>query len=107
LYRDKRQKKELERVRVEDKEVILIKPYEESTTTSKTTESSFIHKEIRNLEQFMKFVHSLTQIRLFKPLPHYQSLQSREEQNSKFWKEVATAFVEEKHNTETSRNGYL
>jgi len=82
LYRDKRQKKELERGRVEDEEVILIKPYEESTTTSKTTKSSFIHKEIRNLEQFMKFIHSPTQTRLFKLLPYYQSLQSRGEQNS-------------------------
>jgi len=26
--------------------------------------------------------------------------------NPEFWKEVATAFMKEKHNTETSRNGY-
>jgi len=79
LYRDKRQKKELERGRVEDKEVILIKLYEKSTTTSKITESSFIHEEIRNLEQFIKFIYSPTQIRLFKPPPYYQLLQSRGE----------------------------
>jgi len=60
LYRDKRQKKELERGRVKDEKVILIKPYKESTTISKTTESSFIYEEIRNLEQFMKFVYSPT-----------------------------------------------
>ena len=42
LYRDEEQKKELRRGTVKDKEVILIKPYEVSTTTSKTTELSFI-----------------------------------------------------------------
>jgi len=46
------------------------------------------------------------QTRLFKLLPHYQSLQSREEQDPEFWKEVALAFVNNKHNTETLRNGY-
>ena len=54
----------------------------------------------------MKFVYFSTQTRLFKPSPHYQSLWSREEQNPEFWKEVAIAFIKEKHNTETSRNGY-
>jgi len=33
-------------------------------------------------------------------------LKSREEQDLIFWKEVATTFVEIKHNTDTSRNGY-
>jgi len=46
------------------------------------------------------------QTRIFRPPPHYQSLQSRGEQNPEFWKEVATALVEEKHNTKTLRNGY-
>ena len=46
-------------------------------------------------------------MRLFKLLPHYQSLQSRREQDPEFWKEVATVLVDEKHNTKTSRNGYL
>ena len=54
----------------------------------------------------MKFVWSPTQMRLFKPLPHYQLLWSRGEQDPEFWKEVATALVDEKHNTEISRNGY-
>ena len=106
LDRDKRQKKELKRGREEDEKVILIKPYEELTTAFKTTKSSFIHEEIRNLEQFMKFIHSPTQTRLFKPLPYYQSLQSRGEQNSEFWKKVAMAFIKEKHDIEISRNGY-
>ena len=84
LYRNKRQKKELEGGRVENEEVILIKPYKKSTTISKMTRSSFIHEEIKNLEQYMKFIHSPTQIRLFKPPPYYQSLHSREEQDLDF-----------------------
>ncbi len=43
---------------------------------------------------------------LFQPLPHYQSLKSREEEDPEFWKEVAMAFVDQKHNTETARNSY-
>ena len=99
LYQNVEQKKESNGGRVEDKEVILIKLYEESTT-SKTTESSFIHKEIKNLEQYIKFIYSPIQTRLFK-LSHYQSLCSRGEQDPEFWKEVAVMFVNKKHNTET------
>jgi len=111
LYRDKEQKRFEER-KEEDEEVILIKPYEVLTTTSKTTlskttESSFIQDKIKNLERHMKSVCSPTQTRLFKIPLHYQSLHSREEQNPEFWKEVAIAFVEEKYNIETSRNSYL
>jgi len=47
-----------------------------------------------------------TQTRIFQPLLHYQSLKSRGEQDPVFWKEVATAFVETKYNTDTSRNGH-
>jgi len=54
----------------------------------------------------MKFVQTPTQTRIFRPLPHYQSLKSRGEQDSEFWKEVAIAFMDQEHNTETSRNGY-
>ena len=102
LYRDEEQKKELKRGIVEDEEVILIKPYKISTTTSKTTESSFIQDEVKNLEQYMKFVYSPMQTRLFKLPPYYQSLCSREELNSEFWMEIAVAVVEEKHNIEIS-----
>jgi len=97
LYRDKEQKRSEER-KEEDEEVILIKLYEVSTIrsrtiSSKTTELSFIHDKIKNLEQYMKFVHSPTQTRLFKLPLHYQSLWSRGEQNPEFWKEVAMAFM--------------
>jgi len=55
---------------------------------------------------YMKSVHTPIQTRIFWPPPHYQSLKSRGEQDSKFWKEVAIALVDQKHNTEISRNGY-
>ena len=103
LYVDKEMKKE--KGKVEDEEVILIKPYEVSMTTS-SLQTSFITDKVKNLFKYMKFVRSLIQTRLFKPLPHYQSLKSREEQDPLFWKEVTTAFINWKHNTDTARNGY-
>ena len=54
----------------------------------------------------MKFVHFLTQTRLFKPPPHYQALWSRGEQDLEFWKEVVVAFIDDKHSMETLWNGY-
>jgi len=106
LYKDEENKVKLRKRRVEEEEVILIRPYEIPELTSTTTKSSFINDEVNNLMKYMKFVQSLTQMRLFKLLPYYQSLQSRGEQDPEFWKEVATVLVDEKHNTETSRNGY-
>jgi len=89
---------------VEDKEVILVKLYEVSTTTSSSS-ISFIMDEVENLLKHMKFVRTPSQMRIFKPPPHYQFLKSRE-QDPTFWKEVATAFVKRKHNTNTARNGF-
>jgi len=105
LYKNEEQEKESNRGRVEDEEVILIKPYEilELTLSSK---SSFINDEVDNLIKYIKFICSPTQTRLFQPLPHYQSLKSRGEQDPKFWKEIATALVENKYNSETSQNSY-
>ena len=90
---------------IENDEVILVRPYKVSTTTSSFT-MSFITDEVENLLKHMKFIRTPSQTRLFKPPPHYQSLRSRGENNPIFWKEVATAFLEKKHNTETARNGY-
>jgi len=98
LYKENEDKKE---EKVEDKEVILIKPYKVDESTS-MTKSSFIDDEVENLIKYMKFVRSPTQTRIFQPPPHYQSLKSREEQNPQFWKEVTTVLVKEKHNTEIS-----
>jgi len=45
-----------ERGVVEDKEVILVKPYEVSTTTSLSSSTSFIMDEVKNLLKYMKFI---------------------------------------------------
>ena len=102
LYIKKEDKEE--KGMVEDEEVILVKSYEVSMTTSSST--SFIMDEVENLLKYIKFIRMPSQMRLFKPPLHYQSLKSREEQDPVFWKEVATAFLEKKYNTDTSRNGY-
>ena len=57
LYVDKEMKKE--KGKVEDEEVILIKPYEVSMTTS-SLQTSFITDKVENLFKYMKFVRSLT-----------------------------------------------
>ena len=62
--------------------------------------------EVENLLKHMKFAQTPSQTRIFKPPPHYQSLKSRGEQDPIFWKEVAMAFLERKHNMDTARNGY-
>jgi len=103
LYMDEETKRE--EGRVEDEEVILIKPYEVSTATSSSS-MSFITDEVKHLLKHMKFVRTPSQTRLFKPPPHYQSLRSRGEQDPTFWNEVATTFLDREHNTDTARNGY-
>jgi len=93
LYKNEEIKKE--EGRIEEEEVILVRTYKVSTTTSSSSlQTSFIMDEVENLLKYMKFVQSPTQTRLFKPLPHYQSLKSRGEQDPKFWKEVAIALVD-------------
>jgi len=104
LYMDEETRKR--EGKVEDEEVILLKPYEVSMTISSLSATSFITDEVENLLKYMKFVQNPTQTRLFKPPPHYQSLKSRGEQDPVFWKEVAIAFMDKKHNMETARNGY-
>ena len=56
--------------RIEDEEVILIKPYEifqstSSKSTLSTTQSSFITNEVDNLLKYMKFIQAPTQTRIF------------------------------------------
>ena len=104
LYANEEQK-EKNKGKVKDEEVILIKPYEVSESSS-TKSSSFVDEEVDNLLKYMKFVKSPTQTRIFQPLPHYQSLWSRGEQDPDFWKEVVTTLVDNKYNTETVRNRY-
>ena len=55
LFKEKESKKE-ER-QVENKEVILVQPYEVSRSSSSTTSTtSFIIEEVKNLIKYMKFV---------------------------------------------------
>ena len=53
LYMDEETKKK--KGKVEDKEVILIKPYKVSMTTSLSS-TSFITDEVKNFLKYMKFV---------------------------------------------------
>ena len=91
---------------VESKEVILVKPYEVSTTTLSLSRTSLISDEIENLIKYMKFIKTPLQTRIFRLPLYYQSLKFRGEQDPAFWKEVAMAFLDQKHNTEISRNRY-
>ena len=87
LYKNEEQRRESNKEEImEDEEIILIKPYEVlttifKTTSSKTTELSFIQDKIKNLERHMKFIHSPTQTRLFKLLLYYTLLYFKGEQD--------------------------
>jgi len=61
LYINEEQTKK-EGGRIEEEEVILIKPYEVSKLTAS---SSFADEEVDNLLKYMKFVKSPTQTRIF------------------------------------------
>ena len=91
--------------KIEEEEVILIKPYEISESIE-TKSSSFVDEEIENLIKYMKFVKTSTQTRIFQPLLYYQSFRSQGEQDPEFWREVATALVDNKNNMDIARNGY-
>jgi len=73
IYMNEEQK---ERGMIENEEVILIRPYEVSSSTTSTSSISFISNEVENLTKHMKFVKSPSQTRIFQPPPHYQSLKS-------------------------------
>ena len=82
LYMEEEKKEE--KGVVESEEVILIRLYKASSTTLSLSGTSFITDKVENLFKYMKFVKSLSQARIFRPLPYYQSLKSREEQDSIF-----------------------
>ena len=99
------EEKEEDKGTIENKKVILVQPYEISTTTSSSS-TSFIMNKVEHLFKHMKFVRTPSQTRLFKPPLHYQSLRSRGENDPTFWKEVATAFLKKKYNMDMARNGH-
>ena len=102
IYMDDEQK---EKGTIENKEIILVQPYEVASSTTLTSSSSFISDEVKNLAKYIKFVKTPTQTRIFRLPPYYQALKSRGEQDPEFWKEVTMVFVDKKRNTDTSRNG--
>ena len=64
LYMNEEQQKK-EEGKVKEEEVILIKPYEVSSSISLSTRSSsFANEEVDNLLKYMKFVKSPTQTRI-------------------------------------------
>jgi len=70
LYKNEEQEKKLNKRRVKDEQVTLIKLYKVSESTT-LSESSFINDEVENLMKYMKFIQSPTQTRIFRPPPHY------------------------------------
>ena len=53
--------KKVEKGIVEDEEVILVKPYKVSMTTSSSSRMSFIMDEVKNLCKYIKFVQTSLQ----------------------------------------------
>ena len=104
LYIEEEKKKD--KGTIENEEVILVRPYEASSTTTSLSKTSFIIDKVENLTKYMKFVKTLSQTRIFRPPPYYQSLKSRGEQDPTFWNEVAMVFLDKKYDTDTARNGY-
>jgi len=52
---------------VENEEVILVRLYEVSSTTSSSSGISFITDEVENLLKYMKFMKTPSQTRIFRP----------------------------------------
>ena len=55
------EEKKVEKGIVEDEEVILVKPYKVSMTTSSSSRMSFIMDEVKNLCKYIKFVQTSLQ----------------------------------------------
>ena len=54
LFKEEENKRE--EGQVENEEVILVKPYEVSKSSSSMTTTSFITEEVKNLIKYMKFI---------------------------------------------------
>ena len=65
LYKEEEAKKE--EGMIKNEEVILIKPYKTSktTSTSSSDQTSFIINEVENLTKYMKFIQAPMQTRIF------------------------------------------
>ena len=63
LYMEEEKRKD--KGTIENEEVILVQPYEVSSTTLSLSKTSFITDEVENLTKYMKFVKTLLQTRIF------------------------------------------
>jgi len=59
------EEKDKEKGTIENEEVILVHPYEVSSTTTSSSRISFITDEVENLTKYMKFVKTPLQTRIF------------------------------------------
>ena len=62
IYMDEKQK---EQGTIENEEVILVWPYEVSSSTTSTSSISFISDEVENLTKYLKFMKTPSQTRIF------------------------------------------
>ena len=65
-------------------------------------EPILIKEGINNFKKKLKILQSPTKTIPFLPLTHYKFIQSDEEKNIQYWNEIATEFVKQKYNTNTS-----
>ena len=63
IYMDEEQRGDKEMI--ENKEVILVRPYKMSSTTTLSSATSFITDKVENLTKYMKFVKTPSQTRIF------------------------------------------
>ena len=86
LYKEKesgRQWRDEKGKGIQNKEVLLYKPYE-MLAESSSTQPTLIQDKLDDLEKHMKFVHSPIKTKTFIPPPHYKSIQSKGEQDNQF-----------------------
>ena len=77
---------------VQDKEVLLYKLYNISTSSSSETsfpDIQIIQDEINNLEKILKILQSLVKIISFTPSSHYKTIQANEEKNRTYLNNIA------------------
>ena len=63
LYMEEEKKEDKETI--ENKEVILVRPYEVSSTITSSSKTSFITDKVDTLAKYMKFIKTLSQTRIF------------------------------------------
>ena len=76
----------------QDKEVLLYKLYNISTSSSSETsfpDIQIIQDEINNLEKVLKILQSLVKIIPFTPPSHYKTIQANEEKNRTYLNNIA------------------